>query len=269
MAAEQERLVLGAICERLDQWAPPVLAASWDNVGLLAGDRAAAIRRVMTCLTITPASAGEAVARRADLVVSHHPLPFRPLHRVVADTTAGRLLWQLLSHGVAIYSPHTAWDSTEGGINQQLAMGLALRDIAPLVPGVGAPEKTGSGRCGSLSEPLALRTVADQLKAFLAIDRLQVVGSLNAPIERVAVACGAAGELLAPARQAGCQLLVLGETNFHTCLEAEATSVSLLLTGHFASERFAIERLAARLAEAFPQLEVWASESEADPLAWY
>jgi dinuclear metal center YbgI/SA1388 family protein len=260
--------VLGTICDRLEALAPPALAESWDNVGLLAGDRSATVCRVMTCLTITPASAEEAVTRRADLVVSHHPLPFRPLQRVVTDTTVGRLLWQLLSHGVAIYSPHTAWDSTAGGINQQLAEGLALRDIVPLVPAADAPE-IGSGRCGRLRDRLALRAVADRLKAFLALDRLQVVGDLEAPIERIAVACGAAGELLAPARQAGCQLLVLGETTFHSCLEAEATSLSLLLTGHFASERFAVEHLAARLAEVFPQLEVWASESEADPLAWY
>lgn len=269
MAHEPDLPLLGTVCDQLAVLAPPELAESWDNVGLLAGDRATAVRRVMTCLTITPSTAQEAVVRRADLVVSHHPLPFRPLQRVVTDTTPGRLLWQLLSHGVAIYSPHTAWDSTAGGINQQLAEGLGLCDILPLVPAAGAPDSTGSGRCGRLREPLPLWAVADRLKEFLHLERLQVVGALETRIERVAVACGAAGELLVPAREAGCQLLVLGETNFHTCLEAEATSVSLLLTGHFASERFAMERLAVRLRALFPQIEVWASESEADPLAWY
>ncbi len=269
MACERDLILLGALCDHLDALAPPVLAESWDNVGLLAGDRSVEIQRVMTCLTITPASAAEAVARRADLVVSHHPLLFRPLQRVVTDATVGRLLWQLISHGVAIYSPHTAWDSTAGGINQQLAEGLGLRDLAPLVPAATGPATVGSGRWGRLSEPSPMRVVADRLKRFLTIERLQVVGDLEAPVQRVAVACGAAGELLAPAQQAGCQVLVLGETNFHTCLEAEATSLSLLLTGHFASERFALEHLARRLAESFPQLEVWASESEADPLAWY
>ena len=75
----------------------------------------------MTCLTVTPQSAAEAVGRQADLVVTHHPLPFRALKRLVTTTTPGRLLWELITHRVAIYSPHTAFDSTIAGINQRLA----------------------------------------------------------------------------------------------------------------------------------------------------
>ena len=130
---------LRVICEYLDAFAPLALAEEWDNVGLLAGDPAAEVARVMTCLTITPNSGGEAVERHADLIVSHHPLPFRPLQRLVTDTTAGRLLWQLMTHHVAIYSPHTAFDSALQGINQRLSEGMGLVDIIPLLPVAGAP----------------------------------------------------------------------------------------------------------------------------------
>ena len=74
--------------------------------------------------------------------------------------------------------------------------------------------------------------------------------------------------LMAPARQAGCDVLIIGEANFHTCLEAEATNVALLLPGHYASERFAAEQLADVLARQFPDVGVWASRNEADPLQW-
>jgi putative NIF3 family GTP cyclohydrolase 1 type 2 len=84
----------------------------------------------------------------------------------------------------------------------------------------------------------------------------------------VAVACGAAGELLDAARRAGCDAMVVGETRFHTCLEAEAAGIGLLLPGHFASERFAVEELAGILARQFPELEVWASREERDPVRW-
>ena len=222
----------------------------------------------MTCLTITPHSAQEAVDQRADLVISHHPLPFRPLQKLVTNTTTGRLLWQLLTHRVAIYSPHTAFDSARQGINQSLAEGLDLIDVEPLVPVVAAPSGTGTGRVGRVSPAITLGEMAERLKRFLSIASVQYVGPRDARVERVAVACGAAGELLAPAQAAACDLLVLGETNLHTCLEAQATGISLLLAGHFASERFAIEHLARRLATEFSQLEVWASQRERDPLAW-
>jgi putative NIF3 family GTP cyclohydrolase 1 type 2 len=84
----------------------------------------------------------------------------------------------------------------------------------------------------------------------------------------LAVACGSAGTFLEPALTAGCDALFLGETNFHTCLEAEASDISLILPGHFASERFALERLAERLASDFPMLRVWASTREHDPVQW-
>ena len=60
--------------------------------------------------------------------------------------------------------------------------------------------------------------------------------------------------------------MVLGEARFHTCLEAEAWGIGLLLPGHFASERFAVEELAGLLGRQFPEVQVWASRQERDPL---
>ncbi len=259
---------LQVVCDYLDQFAPPQLAEDWDNVGFLVGDPQRSIRRIMTCLTVTPASADEAVAERADLIVTHHPLPFRPLKRLTTDSTPGRLLLRLIRADVAIFSPHTAFDSAATGINQQLAEGLGLIDIAPLIAKTDQTPILGSGRFGSLPQPATLAELIGRLKAFLQLSGLHVVGDPMQPCCRVAVACGAAGEFLEPARQAGCDTLVTGETNFHTCLEAEAQGIALLLPGHFASERFAVETLAATLAAQFPALTVWPSRHENDPLRW-
>ena len=76
---------LQAVCDFLQEFAPVHLAEDWDNVGLLVGDPGQEVKRIMTCLTVTPASAGEAVRERADLIVTHHPLPFRPLKRLNAS----------------------------------------------------------------------------------------------------------------------------------------------------------------------------------------
>ena len=259
---------LQAVCEYLDQFAPPQLAEDWDNVGLLVGDPQRNVQRVMTCLTVTPASADEAVAQRADLIVTHHPLPFRPLKRLTTDNTPGRLLLQLIRAGVAVFSPHTAFDSAAAGINQQLAESLGLTDIAPLVAKTDEVPPLGAGRFGNLPEPATLPELAARLKTFLGLAGLHAVGDAAPPRRRLAVACGAAGEFLEAARQSGCDTLVTGETSFHTCLEAEAQGIALLLPGHFASERFAVETLAIQLAARFPELTVWASRQERDPLRW-
>lgn len=254
-----------SIAEFLERFAPPALAEDWDNVGLLVGDASRTVRRVMTCLTITPATASEAVDERADLIVTHHPLPFRPLKRLTADTTAGRLLLELIAARVAIYSPHTAFDSAQEGINQRLATGLGLLDIEPVMP---MEEGLGAGRHGHLKAPLPLGELAERVKGFLSVAGLHLVGDPQRPVRRVAIACGSAGEFLQPALHLGCDCLLTGEARFHTALEAEATDIGLLLAGHYATERFALDDLAGVLADEFGDLKVWASRREADPLRW-
>ncbi|MGE0608832.1 MAG: Nif3-like dinuclear metal center hexameric protein [Pirellulales bacterium] len=253
------------LADFLESYAPSALAEEWDNVGLLVGDRGRPVERAMTCLTITPDSAAEAIAERANVIVTHHPLPFRPLKRLTADTTPGRLLLDLIAAGISIYSPHTAFDSALGGINRRLAEGLGLSGILPLDTTL---DELGAGRFGQLPKTITLRELAQQTKAFLKIGQLQSVGQLDQPIARVAVACGSAGQFLEQARRLGCQALLTGETNFHTCLEAESTGVGLLLCGHYASERFGVEALADVLAQQFTGMTVWASRREHDPLQW-
>ena len=95
------------------------------------------------------------------------------------------------------------------------------------------------------------------------------MGEAERPARRVAVACGAAGELVEAAVTAGCDAMLLGETRFHTYLEAEAAGMGLILPGHYASERFAVEALADLLADHFADLTIWASRDEYDPVRWW
>ncbi|HRX79401.1 MAG TPA: Nif3-like dinuclear metal center hexameric protein, partial [Pirellulaceae bacterium] len=179
-----------SISDFLETFAPSRLAEDWDNVGLLVGDPTQSVRRVMTCLTVTPASADEAVRENVDLIISHHPLPFHPLKRLTTESVPGRLLWQLIRSGVSIHSPHTRFDSAAMGINQRLAEGLKLCDIQPLVPAEDDPDGLGSGRYGKLESPLSLAECAACLKSFLSIDGLHAVGDAGRSIKRIAVACG-------------------------------------------------------------------------------
>lgn len=256
------------ISDFLEHFAPRRLAAEWDNVGLLVGDPGLAVQRVMTCLTVTPASAAEAIREGAELVVTHHPLPFRPLQRLTTDQLPGKLLWQLIRAGIAIHSPHTGFDSAKAGINQQLAERLGLVDIRPLEPLVNDPDHLGAGRYGRLASPQTLAACAEKLKQLLSLTGLHSVGAPSQEVHQIAVACGSAGSFLPQVRQTGSDLFVTGETTFHTCLEAEASGIAMLLPGHYASERFGVEGLADVLAQQFPGVTIWPSRDEANPLQW-
>jgi dinuclear metal center YbgI/SA1388 family protein len=363
---------VATVVEYLDRFAPRDLAADWDNVGLLLGESSAAVERIMTCLTVTPESAAEAIAGRASLIVTHHPILFRGVKRLTDATAEGRMLLELIRAGVAVYSPHTAFDNTRGGINELLARRLALTDVVPLrraaecgqmkvvvfVPdkdlsrvsdalfaagagrigeyrecsfrlaGIGTffgsdaanpaigqkgrreevsewrleavcpansveavvaairrahsyeepafdiyplhapPSGRGQGRLGMLPRSQPLSEVAAAVKTALQASAVQIVGDLQRPVQRVAIACGAGGEMLSDAVRARADVFLSGEMRFHDYLRARADGLALILPGHYASERCGIEELAEHLRSQFPQLHVWASERETDPVQW-
>ncbi|GIW97609.1 MAG: GTP cyclohydrolase 1 type 2 [Pirellulaceae bacterium] len=257
---------VGDLVQWLSAIAPLSLSEAWDNTGLLVGDPALEVKRVMTCLTLTDPCVREAVEERADFVVTHHPLPFRPLSRLVTEDWTGRRLWMLVTHSIAVYSPHTAWDSAARGINAQLAALLGAEELRPLVPrNADELSELGAGRIGTLPQPVDFSTIARRLTDALPHARPRGVVTKR-QIRQVAIACGSGGSLLDAAIAAHADMMVTGEATYHACLEAEAAGVGLLMVGHYASERFAMENLASWMREHFAGLTVWAARSEADPV---
>ena len=258
---------LAQVTESLEHIAPLRLAAEWDSVGLLVGSRRPQIARVMTCLSLTPDVAAEAVREQADMVVTHHPLPFRPVPRITADTSTGRVLLELIHAGIAVWSSHTAWDSAAGGVNDQLAALLGLDHVAPIEPDTIHP-LAGFGRAGTAPAGWSVAQLSSHIAGRLRVKGVQVVGIPDHPAGRVGIVCGSGGDSLATVTQAGCTTFLTGEIKLHQALEARAMGLAVIAVGHHASERFSMEVLAGRLAEAVPGLSCWASRDEADPLHW-
>ena len=125
---------LAQVLAVLDARYDPRWAESWDAVGLVCGDPAAVVRRVLFAVDPVAAVADEALAWGADLLVTHHPLFLRPVHGVAATTPKGRLVHRLVSGGVALHVAHTNADCAAPGVSDALAAALALPSGRPLVP---------------------------------------------------------------------------------------------------------------------------------------
>ena len=250
----------------LEKFAPPALAEDWDNVGLLVGRQAAEVTRLMTCLTLTPDVAQEAVQQGVRMVVSHHPVLFRGTKKITDANSEGHMLLQLIENGVSVYSPHTSFDSAEMGINHQLAESFGLSGIQPLRPHENV-EGLGSGRAGRLAPSVPLSDFLEAVRSAVDSEYVEFSGSADAQVSHVAVACGAAAEFLTDAIQLGCDTFVTGEARFHSALEARTEGMNLILLGHYASERPAVEQLAKTLSAEFADVEVFPSRAEVDPLS--
>lgn len=243
---------------------PPVLAESWDNVGLLLGDAEHPVRRVMTCLTLTSDVAEEAIRKQVDLVITHHPILFKAIQRLTTASSEGRMLLALAEARVAVYSPHTAFDSARSGINERMARQIGLNEITPLR--LQANGSDGAGRQGQLTSARSLNELVTAIGRQQSTGTVAYVGDRGRLVQRVAVACGAAAEFLPDAAAAGCDVLITGEARFHACLEARDRGVALVLLGHYASERPAIEWLARDLQSRWQEITVWPSFTERDPV---
>jgi dinuclear metal center YbgI/SA1388 family protein len=276
---------LKELIDALQRIAPLGIAESWDNVGLLVGDPASSIAKVMTCLTLSDGVLEEAIDRKIGLVVSHHPIPFRPLTRITTEDPTGRVLWRAMQHSIAIYSPHTAWDNAHEGINRQLAGLLHLGNLRPLVPinraansqngnsqtgkvkqGTSLDDpmerELGCGVIGEFAKPVRIDDLVERLGVGIRGMSVRCTDSGERLVNRIGIVCGSGGSMLSKAAGERCDLFLTGEATYHQCLEAEARGVAMLMIGHFASEAFSMRKLAELLARAFPQLDVGASESE-------
>jgi putative NIF3 family GTP cyclohydrolase 1 type 2 len=124
------------------------------------------------------------------------------------------------------------------------------------------------GRVGALPQPAKIEEIAEAIRRSLASGPVQIVGDRSREATQVAIACGAAGEFLDDAKRSGADLFLTGEMRFHDYLKAKDLGIALILPGHYATERFAVEELAARLKNEWPGLSAWESRRECDPVSW-
>jgi len=141
---------------------PPALAQDWDAVGLVCGDPAEQVERVLFAVDAVAETVDEALATGAQLLVTHHPLLLRGVHGIGADTPKGALLHRLVRAGVGLYTAHTNADSADPGVSDALAAALGLTVTAPLQP---APADPLDKIVAFVPTGAAIRTVHEALSA--------------------------------------------------------------------------------------------------------
>ena len=110
----------------MEKWAPAYLAEEWDNVGLIIGDEGKTVNRILVCLDITSSVVEYAENENVDMIITHHPLLFRPIKRLCGSNWKEKLIARLIKKDICVYSAHTNLDYAEEGVNWQLAQAIGL-----------------------------------------------------------------------------------------------------------------------------------------------
>ena len=238
----------------LDKKIPSSLSCEWDNDGLMCcpkPDRQAA--KILVTLDISEEIVERAVSENCDVILSHHPLVFKPVKSLTTEAGVSRKLIRLIENGIAAMSFHTRFDALEGGVNDVLAKTLGIENTEPF-----GEDGEMMGRIGFVKET----TVEEFAK--------RVKGALGSPVvlfngdqmvRKVAVLGGNGDDFVGAAKRVGADTLVSGRLGYHVMADAKENGINLIEAGHYFTEAPALSTLAGIIKAAIPTTEIIFADS--------
>jgi len=234
-------MLLKDILTVLDDMAPFNTAEPWDNTGLMVGDPFQEIHSVLVALDPVTEVIETARESDTDLIITHHPLLFDPVKRIDLRESVSRRIGMLIRSSIALVSMHTNLDTARGGVADELAQRLGLKDI----------QRSGMLRAGTIGQACDLSAWAGSLPFKTA--RVVDAGRL---VKNVCVCPGSGMDYLSQAVILDCDTLVTGDVRYHAALEAKEEGVNVVDLGHFATEEIIVAPLAERLGRSLPRIRV-------------
>lgn len=255
--------IVGAI----ERFAPSSLQEGYDNTGYQVGNPEADASGALLCVDVTEEIVEEAAGKGCNLIISHHPLLFHGVKCVTGRNRPERVLAEAIRRGMTVYSSHTAMDNAVGGVSWRMARRLGLKDVEVLVPS--APgSSTGLGAVGNLQAPMAMGEFLAKVKETFGCGALKVSRfNPSAPVSRVALCGGAAGEFVPDAIAAGAQVYVTADCKLNQFLD-NASDIVLADAGHFETEECTKQIFFDVITEKFPNFAVCYSEKEKNPIIY-
>jgi dinuclear metal center YbgI/SA1388 family protein len=241
---------LGKVMAAVEEIVPSEFAEEWDNSGMQIGGLDWQVESIWVALDPLPEVISAACRKDIDLVITHHPLIFKPLSILNVSTLQGSVIQQALDHQVAIYAVHTNLDRIEDGVNDVLASRIGLRNTAPLSMDA-ISGRPGFGRMGTLPQPKTLGLLAKHLKQALDLGHVRVVGNLDMVVKTAAVCSGSGSSMVGAFLDSGADVFISGDLKYHDARDVEFAQKALIDVGHFASEHLIVETFAERLKHHF------------------
>ncbi len=223
------------IIDIIEDKVPSSLKEEWDNVGLIIGDKETEIKKVILALDCTESVVSEAIDKKADLIITHHPLIFEGIKNIDFKTSLGNKIKLLIKNDINLVSLHTNFDKITGGTSDTVAKTLGLCDIKNLTDDEFSLGKVGNINSMSLEE--FCLTVKDKLN----LKSLKYIGDNKKTINKVAVVSGSGADFLFDAIKKGADCLVTSEVKHHIAIDAMENDIAVIDAGHFETENVAMK----------------------------
>ncbi|MBQ8767208.1 MAG: Nif3-like dinuclear metal center hexameric protein [Clostridia bacterium] len=221
----------------IDSLAPFSTQAEWDNSGFLVGDENKTVNKIIFALDVTTDVIEQAKNVCADLIITHHPVIFKPVSNVLNDS----LIYKLIENNISIICAHTNYDKAVDGVNDILCKTINVTNY----------EKVDGTflNIATFSYTYTTDEFANHLK-----DKLKGAiryNNLNKSINKIAVCSGSGSDNLDLAKELQCDALLTGDASHHSFLDANEMDIVLFAAGHFETEMLAIKPLLERIEKEF------------------
>lgn len=223
-------------------------ALEWDNVGLLAGRDDKEVKTIYLAVDATDEVVKEAIAMKADMLITHHPLIFAGMRKITNQEFIGNRLIKLIQNDISYYAMHTNYDVM--GMAELSGKMLHMKkaevlevtgysEISNTSDTAGCPE--GIGRIADLEHAVTLRQCAHEVKQAFSLESVKVFGDLDSKIRRAAICPGSGKSVLGRTVEKGADVLITGDIGHHEGIDAVAQGLAVIDAGHYGIEHIFVE----------------------------
>ena len=248
--------------------APLALQESYDNSGLIVGNRDAEVTRALLCLDCTEAVVDEAIVKGCDLIIAHHPIVFGGLKRFTGGDYVQRTVIKAIQNNIAIYACHTNLDNVlRGGVNERIAQQLGFdveRVLRPIAADFGSFASSsgvvdsevfrtaGAGVLCNLQKPMNVLDFLQHVKERMGAEVVKYTKCDIEVVGKVAICGGAGSFLIGDALRAGADAFITSDVKYHEFFDAQGKML-LCDIGHYESEKYTIDLFSNILSAKFPK----------------
>lgn len=245
MHLERNHMICSDIISIIECTYPTESALEWDNVGLQVGRHSKNISAIYIALDLTDQVIDDAISEGADMIITHHPLIFSPIKNVTDADLIGKRLVRLLQNDICYYAMHTNYDALGMAELASKKLGLCNTSVLEEI----AFEGEGIGRVGNLKKELSLVDCCKLVKTAFGIPDVKLYGDRNQMVQRIAISPGAGKSMIRHALEKNAQVLIAGDFDHHSCLDAMDNGLSIIDAGHYGTEYMFVEDVASFIRE--------------------
>lgn len=244
------------LIEALEKLAPPAYAMDWDNPGLQVGSPEGEVKRVYLALDARSSAIEAAAQAGCGMMLTHHPLLFRPVKSVRSDDFIGRRIISFIRNDMSCYAMHTNFDVAVMADIAAQQMGV-IKDRPLEITGEEDGRAIGIGFVGHVPAPMTLQDLAVQIRERFGLQDVRCFGARDTVLSRIACCPGSGGGMAEEALAAGAQVLVTGDVDHHYGIDCNEKGLCVIDAGHYGLEHIFVSYMKQWLAENFPEAEVF------------